>query len=547
MALRLDYRAAALAGFVCTLLIGGCEATITEVVVVVETDLRVGVDINAIEVRVNVAGEAIPGLDASLMGADAHSLPLTLGLRSESDSDTPFSVEVRGLLRGAVSGTDREVISTRVSTRFISGERRVLRIRLTADCVGTTCTGSDLTCRDGMCRNVYVNPSLLPPLSSLDLGVDARVVDAGPSDFGPRDFGSRDLGPDDGGPDDAGPPDGGGLCAAGDSGVVGAPVGCNPARPGARPVCPDTDGGVGALHFALRDVIIDQSADRWRTLGWDMDGDCTDALSATPVAECTPPGLAAPSDGLDGRDNAFGAQIVPQFLAFQPNIATETAASLATGSNVPVVSLDGWNGLPDDPRVVVSLAYAIDLIPAGTPIPDGGVTDTNTLPDPLWDGTDVAYLSSSAFDTGGSALLIDDNAYVANGMIVARLPDRADIDLPGQRGTVRARLTECRFSAQIVGAGTALTNALVTGRWSQSDMLSYINDLGICPGTPFNDSILAVFLTVLTRSMDVRATPGTGGPGIECNAVSTAFPFENGVRVEWGEITPIVLPPVACP
>ena len=541
MARRSEHRALALAALACALLLTGCAAKITEVVVVVESDLRVPDALDAIEVRVNASGRMVPGLDAPLSGASAQHLPLTLGLRSESDSATAFTVVVRGLLRGT------ERLRTSVSTRFIPGERRVLLVRLTADCVGTVCPDADTTCRDGLCRNVFVNPSLLPPLSSLDLGVDAPPFDAGHVDLGPRDAGPLDAGPQDAGDVDADRPDASGGCEQGDSGVVGAPLGCMPARPGVRPICADDGTTIGTLHFGLRDVLIDQSGDRWRTLGWDMDGDCTDALAATPVSECTPPSAPAPTDGIDGRDNAFGAQIVSQFLLFSPAIATETAMSLASGSNVPVVTLDGWNGQPDDPRVAVSLGYAIDILRADTPVPDGGVTETNMLPPPLWDGTDVAYLSASAFGGGGRPLLLDDNAYVTGGRLVARLPDRADIDLPGQRGTVRARLTECRLSANLVGPGTALTNVLVTGRWSESDLLMYIHDLGICPGTPFNDAILSAFTTVIERSMDVRATPGTGGPGIDCDAVSTTFPFENGVRVSWGGISTITLPPYACP
>lgn len=532
---RLEYCAAALAVAWCAVGVTGCEAKITEVVVVVDTDLRIPMDLDAIEVRVNTAGKMVPGLDASLTGASAHALPFTLGLRSESDSDTAFNVVVRGLRFGV------EQLRATVSTRFVPGERRLLRIFLTADCLGMTCSEADTTCRDGMCRNVYVDPGLLPPLSSFDLGVDAQSVDAGPAEGGPVD------GFIDAGEDDAGPVDAGDLCAAGDSGVVGAPPGCVPARPLARPVCLDDGVTVGPLYFGLRDLIIDQSGDRWRTLGWDLDGDCTDALESMPATECEPPAAPAPTDGLNGIDNVFGSAIVPQFLTYAPEFGTGTAGSLASGKGVPIVTLDGWNGLPDDPRVVVSLAYAVDVVPAGTVIPPGGVTLTNTFPAPAWDGTDVAYPSSASFGAGGRSILMDDNAYVAGGMIVARLPDRADLDLPGAAGTVRARVTEFRFSAQLVGSGTALTHALLTGRWPESDMLMFLSDLGICPGTASNDLIRAGFAVVLARSMDVRATPGTGGPGVTCDAVSTVFPFENGVRVTWGEITAVTLPPYACP
>lgn len=547
MAYRSENRAAALAAFarvfgvLCglvtassALLSAGCTAKITEVVVVVDTDLRIPAQIDSIDVRVTSPGQTFPGLDAPLDGPTRNSLPLTVGLRSESDSDTPFSVVVRGLLRGS------EQIRAEVSTRFVPGERRVLRIRLTESCLGVMCRSGDTTCRDGECRDIAVDPQLLPPLSSLDLGVDAQAIDGGPVDSGLGDA-AIDAAIDDAGPD------GGGSCTAGDAGVVGSPVGCTPARPDARPECADDGETVGPLHFAMRDIVIDQGGDRWRTLGFDLDGQCTDALAPMPSAECAPRSAPAPTDGRNGIDNTFGGEIVQQFLTYQPDFSTNTTVALENGRTVPIVTLDRWNGLPDDPRVQLSVAFAVDLIPAGETVTPGSVTLDNTYPDPMWDGTDTAYPSSSSFGAGGRAVLFDDNAYVAGGQIVARLPDRADLNLPGSVGVVRIRLTDVRLTGQLVDGGASLANTSLTGRWPEADLLMFLDDLGICPGDPTADLIRAGFAVILARSADVRATAGTGGPGVTCDAVSTAIPFENGIRVTLGETVPVTLLPSMCP
>jgi hypothetical protein len=532
------------------LLVCGCEARITEVVVVVDSELRVPVDIDAIALRVNTTGRVVPGLDAPLTGPDAVSLPLTLGLRSESDAATSFSVVVRGLRAGG------ERIRAEVATRFVPGERRVLRIRLESACLGVMCADGE-TCRDAECRPVAVDPQFLPPLSSLDLGVGPGPRDAG-TDLGPRDAEPPDAGDVDAGDIDAGVMDAGDVdagamdagCVAGDAGVVGAPPGCMLAKPPARPLCADDGMDVGAQHFALRDVVLDQSGDRWRTLGWDLDGNCTDALASMPATECVPPAAPAPTDGLSGIDNVFGATISAQFIAYQPELATATALAVENGRNVPLVYLENWNGLPDDPRVTVSMAFAVDLVPAGTPIPAGGVTYSNMLPPPRWDGTDTAYVSSSVFPLPGRSVLYDDNAWVAGGMIVARLPDRADVDLPGGLGAVRIQLTDLRLTARIAAAGAgayALSDVLLTGRWPQSDLSRFLDQIGVCPGSPTTDLVRTGFGVVLTRAMDVRATPGTGGPGVLCDAVSTAIPFENGVSVTLGDMVPVELTPYECP
>ena len=75
--------AAAFATLGAALLLAGCEARITEVVVVVDSTLRVPQDVDALDVRVNTTGRMVPGLDAPLTGPDAVAPPLTLGLRSD--------------------------------------------------------------------------------------------------------------------------------------------------------------------------------------------------------------------------------------------------------------------------------------------------------------------------------------------------------------------------------------------------------------------------------------------------------------------------------
>ncbi len=160
--------------------VAGCAADLTEVVVVVESDLAVPTQLD--EVVVEVEGAAARGQRAvaSLVGGDATRLPLTLGLRPGSAGAGPLTVRVAGLRAST------EFVATRVRTRFVEGRRVLLRVVLRGACVGVTCeTGT--TCREGACADELVDPATLPSFTGtigafdagpgVDLGTD--VSDAG--------------------------------------------------------------------------------------------------------------------------------------------------------------------------------------------------------------------------------------------------------------------------------------------------------------------------------------------------------------------------------
>lgn len=88
---------------------------------------------------------------------------------------------------------------------------------------------------------------------------------------------------------------------------------------------------------------------------------------------------------------------------------------------------------------------------------------------------------------------------------------------------------------------------MFVGRWSYLDLLAHLDDLGVCPGTPATDMFLGAFDLLMRQSMDVRSIPGSGGPGVPCDAVSAALPFESGIPVRWGGTQPLELVPGDCP
>jgi hypothetical protein len=95
--------------------------------------------------------------------------------------------------------------------------------------------------------------------------------------------------------------------------------------------------------------------------------------------------------------------------------------------------------------------------------------------------------------------------------------------------------------------GRSVSNARLTGRWSFVDMLSHLEDIGVCAGTRDSDMYLTAFNVLTQRVMDIRSIPGTGGAGVACDAASVTLPFGDSSAVRWGGIQPLELNPMTCP
>lgn len=529
----------------------GCSAQpeLTEIILTVDLAPRLAPmrDVASVDIQIVVRSDTV--VDTRVPVPDRSGLPLTLGVRSASGQESPVQIDVTGNAPDATP-----LVARSVRTHFLHGERRVVQVVLDLDCAHVDC-GSGLTCIAASCARDVVDPLTLPTYTGTLPDAGLVPVDAGMDAPAPRDAGTdaRDAGPPDA-PPDAGPTDAGRDAAScsPDAMVVGMPDGCVPRRPPARPSCGDQGDDGTTRTIALLDPILDQSAGRWATLSYDLDGLCTDPLVPGTPIECTTP-LADPvRDGAGGTDNALGQIAYSSLLTFQPTYGMDVRSAGRSGHGLPVVRLTGWNGRDDDGRVRVTVATTIDVAPAGTTTPASMVTYPNGFADPAWDGTDIAFVGSNYYAGGMESvpLVLDDNAYVANRTLVAVLPPRAPFDIPARMsapGVASIRLTDIHLIAHLSSDGTRFDDAVITGRWAYADVIGYLDALGICGGTPLTDMFIAAFSLLMQRSLDVRSTPGTGGPGVNCDALSAALPFATSSPVQWGGIAPANLVPATCP
>jgi hypothetical protein len=316
----------------------------------------------------------------------------------------------------------------------------------------------------------------------------------------------------------------------------GTPGDCGEQRvPPPRPAGTDDGAESGPYIWALKDVTLNQDGERWRDIGFDIDGRCSQPPD--PDVECRPPvETAQPEvDGNGGIDNALGHQLLPAVAITIPELETESRDSQDLGLGVVVLDIRGWNGEPDDPRVDVHMSITV----GGTPVESGATeppadvefTDTAVLdstgaalPNPDWSGVDNWFWSREDMFLMGDPerpFIRDDNAYIAGDVLVFTLPERSEIFFRGVTQSLTVRITGGIASGVISGDRRTIENVMFGGRWSVNDILDTAEIVGICRGTPQYD----IMQNLLARVADVRSDARSGGTGLPCDAVSVGIQF----------------------
>ncbi len=147
-------------------LAASCSNDLTQLVVVVDSDLAVPGELDHVAVMVTVGSRT---QTAEGVIRSASELPQIVNLVHREGPLGPVDVRATGTHLGT------GVIVREARAFFVSGETRVLRIELDRACIGVTC-GAGMTCAAGSCRSVDV------PVSELlvyPAGVDHPTSDGG--------------------------------------------------------------------------------------------------------------------------------------------------------------------------------------------------------------------------------------------------------------------------------------------------------------------------------------------------------------------------------
>jgi hypothetical protein len=296
---------------------------------------------------------------------------------------------------------------------------------------------------------------------------------------------------------------------------------------------------------ALRDVKLDQRrTNEWANIGYNIDGRCTDVNNAATATECVPvEGRSHEVDGNLGIDNSFGHNLFPLLdLAFDGLDERAIEAEL-WGLGNPLIRIRGWNGTPNDSRVQMLLTQSVFATPSNAGAqPDIHVIgsaafldEAGTMPAPLpiWDGTDYfwgrddtfAVPSASPDLDAATPLVVDNNAYVANGILVTTVPDGTEIILVGDGLGTRVRLSGMIATANIAELKLEDAESItvtIAGRWGFNDLLRTAESVGVCPGSgQFN-----ILRGQVASISDVLLDPIPNNVGTQCDAVSLGITFE---------------------
>lgn len=333
------------------------------------------------------------------------------------------------------------------------------------------------------------------------------------------------------------------ACSVYDPGLVDRGLAGVPDRPPASTSKASDD--VEAV-FALRNISLDQSGDRWRRFGLDLDG--MDTADADSPAECVAASGDPNLDGEAGIDNAFGQHVLPTVVNLLPCLEDNIALNQGLGFGTVLVRLREWNGTPNDAKVDVSVVSSVD----GTSLDDiagiewggpNGATlmkpgGTEEAPSPAWDGEDIFFVDPASFVAGDPDLPLvwKTDAYISNGRVVLPVDTATTFVFLTGPGSFSLSLNGYLI-ADISEDGQTLVKGLLAGRFSAAELVATLRPLGIC-----DDALLEPVTELLTENLDLRIEPSLGSSDDDCTASSVAFSFQ-GIRAQIADsIAPVELP-----
>lgn len=325
------------------------------------------------------------------------------------------------------------------------------------------------------------------------------------------------------------------------------------------PERPNVEDGpnIPNLIFAIDDIRFDTGSEA-RSLpapfGLDLDKTCTcpEPTSCTPRSDAA--AEACDFDG--GRDNVTGQLLY--------NLLTVTTRSdggptlvlreqIKRGFFTALLQVQGWNGKPDDPHVIVGL-----VLSSGSQDDADGERIL-----PKLDGTDVwkadpvslaggeNIVGSDCRTTTCVALSIDPNAYVVNGTVVSRI-DSAPIRIRTESGPLVVDFIGSTMLARITQVGSAYRlDGELSGRWPTDRLLSGLagvrdptSDKSLCP--PGNKVAYDLVKRAVCESADLAVDPSRDRTSATCNALSAAISF-SAIPAFLGKIEGVVQEPSDCP
>jgi alpha-tubulin suppressor-like RCC1 family protein len=299
-----------------------CEKPRTEILLIVDTELRIPDELDQITIQIHTREMRDRFKQDYFLGPGKTEIPMSLGLVPDNDPRIGFQVEVTGYRHNVF------VIERSASTTLVPEQTLVLRIDLVRVCKEVVCDVMNTTCHDdGKCRPDDVPASSLPRVGEVRDG--ATTVDAARADAAPPDTAMPD----------AAPPDAPTPTPDGSTAPPDAPDGGNATGPEAG-ACVTTHlaRGVGNHGCAVRD---DGSLLCWGDNFAGQLGDGTTTPRASPVLVAVGGGAAVTTQVATGTAHTCARRSDGSLWCWGDNSAGQLGdgSTLSRATPMPVAAL----------------------------------------------------------------------------------------------------------------------------------------------------------------------------------------------------------------
>jgi hypothetical protein len=284
---------------------------------------------------------------------------------------------------------------------------------------------------------------------------------------------------------------------------------------------------VSKMYFGDTDRDGVPSHKAWMAFGYDLDGkkSSKDSTDHCKIAEGAPK-AAVQTDGYDGIDNSYGANIVPILVGIEADFSMRVNELIQEGSFTVILDVDklgtGTNyvGLP---------ASLLDGAQAGFPKWDGN-DEWSLHCETMIDCKDAGTLQIA---DGNKSAIAFPNSYVADGTWVSGDIGSVDIQVPmffmvdpSLQLTTRLRRAVITMDLDPGAPPTSARNGIIAGVIDTEEFVDKIRQIAghISPSLCEGPTLQSVLASVRAAS-DIM-TDGSQDPDQVCNGISVGYGFD---------------------
>jgi len=327
---------------------------------------------------------------------------------------------------------------------------------------------------------------------------------------------------------------------AGETGAPDAGDGCDHILPPAPPIGIPMTTDTGTIVVVMKELFLATKTGA-TAIGYDLDRTCT---SSDRTTESCIGSKGFPDPGGRGLDNNGGVvfNIFNNLGTVGFNLEERANMGIAMGSSSILIKISGFNGMPDDPEISVSLYASPGLF-------DPPNSNTNRSPQ---------FLESEAWalDEAQFSLITPDlplttaRGYVAQGEFVAELDATIGISESFSMTLNGGVITGVLDFSGATGPTPTIKRGVIAGRWPASDMLRVIARQRTTGGgaTLCDDpKTYQQAKGLLCPELDLSASSQSDNkvPRTNCDAISASILFNAG-RARLGAKRPVP-PDDPCP